>query len=84
MFHEIVLRLIDESLRNIDGQLRPLEQLYPETVILTAMAAGKHHSRHPDNWRLNQRGDWANTAHRDLFISMSNSTVAKSFSSKRN
>jgi hypothetical protein len=38
---EIVPRLIDEWLRKVDGQLLPAEQLYPETVILTAMACGR-------------------------------------------
>ena len=65
---EIVPRLIEECLRNIDGQLRPAEQLYPETVILAAMGAGGHHSRHADNCRLNEHGDWVpnHTPHRDV------------------
>jgi hypothetical protein len=65
---EIVPPLIEECLRNIDSQLRPAEQLYPETVILAAMGAGGHHSRHADNCRLNEQGDWApnHTPRRDV------------------
>ena len=65
---EIVPRLIEECLRNIEGQFRPAEQLYPETVILAAMAAGGRHSRHADNCRLNEQGDWVanHTPHRDV------------------
>jgi len=65
---EIVPRLIEECLRNIGSQLRPPEPLYPETVILAAIGAGGHHSRHADNCRLNEQGDWVanHTPHRDV------------------
>jgi hypothetical protein len=65
---EIVPRLVEECLRNICSQLRPAEQLYPETVILAAMGVGGHHSRHADNCRQNEQGDWIanHTPHRDV------------------
>jgi hypothetical protein len=63
-----VPRLIEECLRNINGQLWPVEQFHPDTVILAAMGAGGHHSRHVDNCRLNEQGDWVanHTPHRDI------------------
>ncbi len=54
---EIVSRLMEECLRNINGQLRFAEPLYPETVILAAMGPGGHHGRHADNCRQNEQGD---------------------------
>jgi predicted 2-oxoglutarate/Fe(II)-dependent dioxygenase YbiX len=65
---EIVPRLVEECLRNIDSQLRFTEPLYPETVILAAMDPGGHHGRHADNCRQNERGDWVanHTPHRDV------------------
>jgi hypothetical protein len=65
---EIVPRLIKECERNIDGQLRPVEPLYPETVILAAMGVGGRHSRHADNCRQNEEGDWVpnHTPQRDV------------------
>jgi predicted 2-oxoglutarate/Fe(II)-dependent dioxygenase YbiX len=65
---EIVARLIEECLRNIDGQLRPAKKLYPETVILAAMGAGGHLGPHADNCRLNDQGDWVanHTPQRDI------------------
>ena len=65
---EIVPRLVEECLRNIGSQLRPAEPLYPETVILAAMGAGGRHSRHADNCRQDERGDWVanHTPHRDV------------------
>jgi predicted 2-oxoglutarate/Fe(II)-dependent dioxygenase YbiX len=65
---EIVLRLLQECLCNIGSQLRSAEPLYPETVILAAMGAGGHHSRHADNCRQNEQGDWVanHTPHRDV------------------
>jgi hypothetical protein len=65
---EIVPRLVEECLRNIGSQLPPTEPLYPETVILTAIGAGGHHSRHADNCRQNEQGDWVanHTPHRDV------------------
>ena len=65
---EIVPRLVEECLRNIGGQLRPAEPLYPETVILAAIDAGGHHSLHADNCRQNEQGDWVanHTPHRDV------------------
>src|SRR6266481_5193961 len=55
---EVVPRLVEECLRNIESQLRPAEPLYPETVILTAMGPGGCHNRHADNCRQNEQGDW--------------------------
>jgi Rps23 Pro-64 3,4-dihydroxylase Tpa1-like proline 4-hydroxylase len=65
---EIVPRLVEECLRNIGSQLRSVEPLYPETVILAAMGAGGHHSRHADNCRQNEQGDRVanHTPHRDV------------------
>ena len=65
---EIVPRLIRECIGNIDRQLRPAEPLYPETLILAAMGVGGHHSRHADNCRPNEQGDWVanHTPQRDV------------------
>jgi hypothetical protein len=65
---EIIPRLVEECLRNIGSRLRPAAQLYPETVILAAMGVGGYHSRHADNCRQNEQGDWVanHTPHRDV------------------
>jgi hypothetical protein len=65
---ESVSRIVEECLRNIGGQLRPAEPLYPETVILAAIGAEGHHSRHADNCRQNEQGDWVanHTPHHDV------------------
>jgi hypothetical protein len=65
---EIVPRLVEEYLCIIGSHLRPAEQLYPETMILAAMGVGGHHSRHLDNCRQNEQGDWVanHTPHRDV------------------
>ena len=44
------------------------DPLYPETVILAALGAGGHHSRHADNCRQNEQGDWVanHTPQRDV------------------
>jgi predicted 2-oxoglutarate/Fe(II)-dependent dioxygenase YbiX len=65
---EIVPNLVEECLRNIDGRLQFAEPLYPETVILTAMGPGGRHSRHADNCRQNEHGDWVanHTPQRDV------------------
>jgi 2OG-Fe(II) oxygenase superfamily len=65
---EIVPRLAEECLRNIGDQLRRSEPLYPETVILAAIGTGGHHSRHADNCRQNEKGDWVanHTPQRDM------------------
>jgi 2OG-Fe(II) oxygenase superfamily len=65
---EIVPRLVEESVRHIGRQLKPAEPLYPETVILAAIGAGEYHSRHADNCRQNEEGDWVanHTPHRDV------------------
>jgi predicted 2-oxoglutarate/Fe(II)-dependent dioxygenase YbiX len=65
---EIVPRLVEECLRNICSQLRSAEPLYPETLILAVMGAGGHHSRHADNCRQDEQGDWVanHTPHRDV------------------
>jgi hypothetical protein len=64
----LVPRVLEDCLRRIDQQLRPAEQLYPETVILAAMGAGGHHDRHADNCRQDEGGDWVpnHTPHRDV------------------
>src|SRR6266404_6388380 len=49
---------VRECLRDITSRLQPADPLYPETVILAALGAGGHHSRHADNCRQNERGDW--------------------------
>jgi hypothetical protein len=50
------------------GFVEDAAPLYPETVILAAMGAGGHHSRHADNCRQNEQGDWVanHTPHRDV------------------
>jgi hypothetical protein len=65
---EIVLRLVEECLCTIRIQLQLEEPLYPETVILTALGAGGHHSRHADNCRQNEKGEWIanHTPQRDV------------------
>src|SRR5580693_291412 len=65
---EIVPRLVEECLCNIGSQPRFAEALYPETVILTAMGVGGRHSRHADNCRQNEHGDWVanHTPQRDV------------------
>ena len=65
---KIVPRLVENCLRMSRRQLPHAEQLYPETVILAAMSAGGHHSRHADNCRLNEHGDWVanHTPNRDV------------------
>ena len=65
---EIVLRLVEECLRNIGSRLRPVEPLYPETVILAAMGPGGRHDRHADNCRQNEQGEWVanHTPQRDV------------------
>ncbi len=65
---DIVSRLIEECLRRISSRLQLAYPLYPETVILAAMAAGGHHSRHADNCWQNAQGDWVanHTPQRDV------------------
>ena len=65
---EIVSRLVLECLRRIGSQLQLADPLYPETVILTALGIGGHHSRHADNCRQNERGEWVanHTPQRDV------------------
>ena len=65
---EIVPRLVEECLRYIGNQPRFAAPLYPETVILAAIGAGGHHSRHADNCRQNEQRDWVanHTPHRDV------------------
>jgi hypothetical protein len=65
---EIIPRLVRECLRDITSRLQPADPLYPETVILAALGAGGHHSRHADNCRQNERGDWVanHTPQRDV------------------
>lgn len=65
---DIVPRLVEECLCHIDRRLQLGYLLYPETVILTAMTAGGHHSRHADNCRQTEQGDWVanHTPQRDV------------------
>jgi len=65
---EIIPRLVRECLGDITSRLQPADPLYPETVILAALGAGGHHSRHADNCRQNERGDWVanHTPQRDV------------------
>src|SRR5205809_849372 len=65
---ELVPRLVDECLGHVTHQLRPADFLYPETVILTVLRAGGHHSRHADNCRENELGNWVanHTPQRDI------------------
>ena len=65
---EIVPRLVKQCLWNIFSQLQLADPLYPETVILVAIGAGGCHSRHADNSRQNEQGDWVanHTPQRDV------------------
>jgi len=65
---EIVSRLVKDCLRNIATELQLVDPLYPETVLLTALGVGGHHSRHADNCRQNENGEWVpnHTAQRDV------------------
>jgi predicted 2-oxoglutarate/Fe(II)-dependent dioxygenase YbiX len=65
---ELVPSLIKECLRHIGAGLELEDSLYPETVILAAIGAGGHHSRHADNCRQNEQGEWVanHTPHRDV------------------
>ena len=65
---EIVPRLVEECLCSIFGQLQLADPLYPETVILAAIGAGGCHSRHADNCRQSEQGDWVanHTPQRDV------------------
>ena len=65
---ELVPSLIEECLRHIGAGLELVDPLYPETVILAAIGAGGHHSRHADNCRQNEQGEWVanHTPHRDV------------------
>jgi predicted 2-oxoglutarate/Fe(II)-dependent dioxygenase YbiX len=64
----IVSRLVEECLCSMHSHLRFADPLYPETVILAALRAGGHHSRHADNCRQNEQGEWIpnHTPHRDV------------------
>ncbi len=65
---DIIPRLVRECLRNIASRLQPADPLYPETVILAALGVGGYHSRHADNCRQNEQGDWVanHTPQRDV------------------
>jgi predicted 2-oxoglutarate/Fe(II)-dependent dioxygenase YbiX len=65
---EVLPRLVERCLCSIRHQLQLTDPLYPETVILAALGAGGHHSRHADNCRENEDGDWVanHTPHRDV------------------
>ena len=65
---EIVRRLIIECLRCLGAEMKLEDRLYPETVILAAIGVGGCHSRHADNCRQNEEGDWVanHTPQRDV------------------
>lgn len=65
---EMVPRLVERCLCSIRHQLQLTDPLYPETVILAALGPGGHHSRHADNCRQNEQGDWVanHTPQRDV------------------
>jgi predicted 2-oxoglutarate/Fe(II)-dependent dioxygenase YbiX len=65
---ETVPRLVKQSLCVIIDQLSPSCPIYPETVILAALGAGGYHSRHADNSRQTEQGDWVanHTPQRDV------------------
>jgi 2OG-Fe(II) oxygenase superfamily len=65
---EFVPRLIQECLGHIGTRLELEDTLYPETVILAAIGAGGRHSRHADNCRQDEHGDWVanHTPQRDV------------------
>jgi hypothetical protein len=64
---DILARLVPECLSKISGPLHP-GPLYPETIILAAIGPGGHHSRHADNCRQDEQGDWVpnHTPQRDV------------------
>ncbi|MGC2199256.1 MAG: 2OG-Fe(II) oxygenase [Stellaceae bacterium] len=65
---DIVPRLVEQCLCNMGSQLQLADRLYPETVILTGLGVDGHHSRHADNCRQNEQGDWVanHTPQRDV------------------
>jgi hypothetical protein len=65
---EIVWRLIEECLHRLGAEMKLEDRLYPETVILATIGAGGCHSRHADNCRQNEQGDWVanHTPQRDV------------------
>jgi predicted 2-oxoglutarate/Fe(II)-dependent dioxygenase YbiX len=65
---EIVPRLVEQCLRTLRDLLQLEGPLYPETVILAALGPGGYHSRHADNVRQNEQGEWVanHTPQRDL------------------
>jgi hypothetical protein len=65
---EVIPRLVRECLRRITGPLQLPDPLYPETVIIAAVGLGGRHSRHADNCRQNEKGDWVpnHTPQRDI------------------
>jgi predicted 2-oxoglutarate/Fe(II)-dependent dioxygenase YbiX len=63
---EVVPRLVERCLCSIRHQLQLTDPLYPETVILAALGAGGHHSRHADNCREEDRIGSPITPQRDV------------------
>ena len=65
---DIIARLVESCLHSIRDRLQPTDPLYPETVILTALGVGGYHSRHADNCRQNEQGEWIanHTPQRDV------------------
>jgi 2OG-Fe(II) oxygenase superfamily len=60
--------LVRGCVTTIRAALQLSDPLYPETLILAAIGPGGRHSRHADNCRQNDRGDWVpnHTAQRDV------------------
>jgi hypothetical protein len=59
---------VQECLAEIHRSLQLTGPLYPETLILAAIGPGGCHSRHADNCRQNDQGDWVpnHTPQRDV------------------
>jgi hypothetical protein len=55
---EIGPRLVEKCLCILRDRSPLADPFYPETVILAALGVGGYHSRHADNVRQNEQGDW--------------------------
>jgi predicted 2-oxoglutarate/Fe(II)-dependent dioxygenase YbiX len=56
--NEIIPRLVAQCLRHLSNALDLADLLYPEAVLLAALGPGGYHSKHADNCRQNETGDW--------------------------
>jgi hypothetical protein len=56
--NEIIPPLVAQCLRHLSNALDLADLLYPETVLLAALGPGGYHSKHADNCRQNETGDW--------------------------